>query len=72
MEREPSEIKKRAVNIIEELKAGSQSYIPLKEFVFHWVEGLLSLRLALGRGTWGGPSLSCQNRLEGHPHAQGT
>lgn len=35
--------------IIEDLKAGSQSYIPLKEFVFYWVQGLC-LGVWLGGG----------------------
>lgn len=48
--REPSEIKRRGVIIIEDLKAGSQSYIPLEEFNFDWVEGLLSQCLAWGEG----------------------
>lgn len=49
VEHEPSEKKKRVVVIMDDLKAGSQSYIPLKEFVFYWVEGLC-LGVWLGGG----------------------
>lgn len=54
VEREPSEIKNRVVIIIEDLNTGGQSYIPLKECVFYWVEALLSQRW--GGGGWVGCS----------------
>lgn len=52
MEHEPSEIKERVVVITEDLKAASQSYIPLEEFVFYCVEGLC-LGVWLGTMVWG-------------------
>lgn len=62
MERELNEIKK-CVIILEDLKVSSQSYIPLKECAFYWVEGLclsvwLGGREPLGWDLYGPSQLS--------------
>lgn len=76
-DREPSEIKKRGVIIIEDLKAASQVTFHWRNVcLIGWRVFCLSVWLGRGVGGWegglGGTSLSCQNRLEGHPHARGT
>lgn len=69
VEREPSEIKKRVVIITKD-----QSKLHSTEGICVSLGGgsFVSAFGLEGGGTWGGTSLSCQNRLEGHPHARGT